>query len=237
MIIKAVAIDDEPPALEVISHFCAKTSFITLHAKFTNTKDALAYLVDHQPDLIFLDIMMPGIKGTEFALMLKPLNINFIFTTAHAHYAVEGFELQALDYLLKPISWPRFTSAINKAYKEIAHKKGGSASIFVKDSYDWVRIKLAEIQYIKSDSNLLFIHFKEGAPVSTRMTMSEILVLLPSQDFMRIHKSYIVATEAIQKLERHQITIGTTSIPVGSAYRDMLASTLLGNNQLNGKEK
>lgn len=232
MIIKAIAVDDEPPALQVIAHFCEKMPFVSLQATFTQPEEAMDYVVKNQPDLIFLDIMMPNLKGTDFARIIQPFGAKIIFTSAYTEYAIEGFELQVLDYLVKPISLGRFVSAANRAYQEFISRRGGTASIFVKDSYDWVRIDLADILYLKSDSNLLFFHLKNGTPISTRMTINEMLELLPKESFIRIHKSYIAATAAIKKIERHQVTIGKETVPVGHSYRDLVASVLLGNGKL-----
>ncbi|WP_143962895.1 LytR/AlgR family response regulator transcription factor [Litoribacter populi] len=226
MLIKAIAIDDEAPGLEVVKSFASKVPFIHLEKTFTNPKEGLEYIFEYQPDLIFLDIHMPQMSGVELAKIIQPLGKTFIFTTAYREYALEGYELQALDYLLKPFSFERFLTALNRAYQEIIQKNGEETSVFIKDSYDWVRVKLHEIRFIKSDSNLLFIHL-ENEVFSTRMTITEILEILPKDQYMRVHKSYIANLSAIVKIERHQVWIGKDCVPVASTYREMMESRLL----------
>ncbi|MBT0809688.1 response regulator transcription factor [Litoribacter ruber] len=224
--IKAVAIDDETPGLEIVESFVKKVPFIHLEKTFNNPKEGLQYIFDQQPDLIFLDIHMPQINGIELAKVIQPLGKSFIFTTAYREYALDSYELQALDYLLKPFSFERFLTALNRAYQEIIRKKGEETSIFIKDSYDWIRIKLNEIRFIKSDSNLLFIHLDKET-FSTRMTITEILEVLPKDQYMRVHKSYIANLSAIEKIERHQVWIGRDAVPVAATYREIMEGKLL----------
>lgn len=226
MIISAVAIDDEAPALGVITKHLEKVPFVHLIGTFTDPNEGLKYIYDKQPDLIFLDINMPGILGTEMAQIMQPLGKAFIFTTAHSEYAVQGYELQALDYLLKPFSFERLLTALNRAFQEIILKKGEETSIFIKDSYDWVRVHLNEIRYIKSEGNLLFIYTKSKT-ISTRMTISEILSILPNETTMRIHKSYVVNLLEVEKLEKHQVTIAGQTVPMASTYREAVEMRLL----------
>ncbi len=223
----AIAIDDEPAALDVLSRYADKVPFLQLDQAFTSTTNALAYMHQRRVDLVFLDIQMPDLSGTDFARMVAPLQKTIVFTTAHADYALEGFALQALDYLLKPIEFPRFLQTCNRAYAQTTALAGQSSSIFVKDGYDWVRVDLGEVLYIQSDTNLLFIH-ENTRQISTRMTIAEMLATLPADQFVRVHKSYIVALRAIRKIERHQLTVGNVTIPLAGSYRDVLEQRLLG---------
>lgn len=223
----AIAIDDEPAALEILSRYADKVPFLTLDQAFTRTTEALAYLHQRRVDLLFLDIQMPDLMGTDFARMIAPLQKPIVFTTAYPDYALEGFTLQALDYLLKPIEFPRFLQACNRAYVQATAQNGQSSSIFVKDGYDWVRVDLGEVLYIQSDTNLLFIH-EQNRQICTRMTIAEMLTTLPADQFVRVHKSYIVALKAIRKLERHQLTVGNVTIPLAGSYRETLEKRLLG---------
>jgi len=223
----AIAIDDEPAALEVLSRYAEKVPFLQLDQTFTSTTNALTYLHQHRVDLVFLDIQMPDLSGTDFARLVAPLQKQIVFTTAHADYALEGFALQALDYLLKPIEFPRFLQTCNRAYAQTTARLGQSSSIFVKDGYDWVRVDLSEVLFIQSDTNLLFIQ-EQTRQVSTRMTIAEMLATLPSGQFVRVHKSYIVSLRAIRKIERHQLTVGTVTIPLAGSYREVLEQRLLG---------
>ena len=223
----AIAIDDEPAALEVLQRYAAKVPFLELTHTFLSTADALAHLHTQRVDLIFLDIQMPDLPGLDFARLVAPLQKRIVFTTAYAEHAVEGFSLQALDYLLKPIEFGRFLQACNRAYAQMLPAREGSPpGIFVKDGYDWIRVNVDQVLYIQSDTNLLFIH-EQGRQVSTRMTLAEMLATLPADDFIRVHKSYIVALKAIRKIERHQVTVGTAIIPLAESYREALQSRLL----------
>ncbi len=223
----AIAIDDEPAALEVISRYAAKVPFLQLDQTFTSTTHALTYLHQSRVDLLFLDIQMPDLSGTDFARLIAPLQKSVVFTTAYADFALEGFSLQALDYLLKPIEFGRFLQTCNRAYAQTTAQSGQSSSIFVKDGYDWVRVELSEVLYIQSDTNLLFIQEKTRQ-VSTRMTIAEMLATLPADQFVRVHKSYIVSLRSIRKIERHQLTVGNVTIPLAGSYREILEKRLLG---------
>ncbi|MCU0338713.1 MAG: LytTR family DNA-binding domain-containing protein [Spirosomaceae bacterium] len=222
----AIALDDEPAALEILQRHAQKIPFLELKAAFYSAAEALNYLVQNPVDMVFLDIQMPDMLGTDFARMLQRHKTQVVFVTAHADYAVEGFALQALDYLLKPVDFGRFLQTCNRALEQQARQKGEAASIFVKDGYDWVRVTLPQVLYIQSDTNYLTIH-EPTRKVTTRMTIAEMLELLPSDKFVRVHKSYIVAIDAIQKLERHQVTVGNIAIPLAGSYKEALEARLL----------
>ena len=225
--LKTIVIDDEPAAIEILERHAHKVPFIDLKKSFYSTMEALIYIHAEPIDLIFLDIQMPDMLGTEFAKLIQAKPIQVIFTTAFSEYAVEGFNLQALDFLIKPIEFSRFLQACNRAYERTSTLKGEQSSIFVKDGYDWIRINLDEILYIQSDTNLLFI-YEKNRKISTRMTIKEMMDILPKDKFMRVHKSYIVALKNIQKLERHQLTIDGILIPLAATYREDLEEKLMG---------
>jgi two-component system, LytTR family, response regulator len=134
--------------------------------------------------------------------------------------------VQALDYLLKPIEFNRFLQTANRVHVQLSQRVEGQSSIFVKEGYDWVRVQLNEVQYIQSDTNLLFI-YERNRRVITRMTMTEMLSLLPAERFIRVHKSFIVAVDSIQKIERHQLALAKANIPIGELYREGLERLLL----------
>ncbi|AEE48039.1 LytR/AlgR family response regulator transcription factor [Haliscomenobacter hydrossis] len=225
--INAIAIDDEPSALEVLERYAAKVPFVQLKKVFYSTADALAYLHAEPIQLIFLDIQMPDMLGTDFARLIQLEKVQVIFTTAHAEFALEGFDLKALDYLLKPFGFGRFLQACNRVLELVANKPNEEeSSIFVKEGYDWVRVNLDEVLYIQSDTNLLFIH-EHQRRITTRMTVAEMLSILPPERFVRVHKSYIVALEAVQKIEKHQLTLGKHTVPLAAAYRDAVEERLL----------
>jgi len=223
--LRCIAIDDEPIALDVIKAHASKVPFIELRQTFVNAIEALAFLRSESIDLIFLDINMPDLTGLDFAQVVGDKSL-VIFTTAYLEYALQGFELSALDYLLKPIAFGRFVQAANKAYERLSDGgKNGvpmrSPFVFVKDGYNWVRINLDELQYVESDGN--YLTFQEtGNKTLTRMTIGEAVEMLPMEQFMRVHKSYIIALGHIEKIERHQLTIGKMQVPLSGSYRDGL---------------
>ncbi|WP_158797069.1 LytTR family DNA-binding domain-containing protein [Pedobacter sp. L105] len=222
----AIAIDDEPIALDVVKSHASKVPFITLQAVFTNAFEAIAYLQKNQVDLIFLDIKMPDISGIEFlhSLHHPPL---VIFTTAYAEHAVKGFELNALDYLLKPFSLSRFLKACHKAEELYSLRKKAdtlspSAHLFIKDGYEQIKVAIDEITYIEAAGNYTLIHLQNNTSLSTRMPISEMYALMPAQQFIRTHRAFIVAKKAVTKFDRNQIWIGEKIIPVGPTYAQCL---------------
>jgi DNA-binding LytR/AlgR family response regulator len=220
--LKAIAIDDEPIALEVIKNLSAKISFIKLLAFFTDAFKAIDFLQKEKVDLIFLDIKMPDISGIDF-LKSIPNPPMVIFTTAYSGHAVQGFELDAVDYLLKPFSQSRFLKACNKAYEQYELRKNSSISspvsesVFIKSGYEQIRVELDDILYVESSGNYMQFVLKNQKIVS-RLTMSEAEALLPASAFIRIHRSYIVAKKKISKIEKNSIWIMQTELPAGGAY-------------------
>ncbi|WP_257670155.1 LytR/AlgR family response regulator transcription factor [Parapedobacter tibetensis] len=215
----AIAIDDEPIALDVVSSHAAKVPLLDLQATFTNAFEAMDYLRQHPVDLLFLDIKMPDISGIEFfrSLNKKPL---VIFTTAYSEHAVAGFELDAVDYLLKPFSLPRFLKACNKAHEWLQLRNTNdtkSAYIFVKTGYEQVKLSYQEIDYLEATGN--YVNFVLGDHhILSRMTITECEALLPPDKFLRIHRSFIVASAKINKIERHQLTVNGSILPIGASY-------------------
>ena len=222
----AIAIDDEPIALDVVRSHASKVSFISLEAVFTNAFEAIAYLQQHEVDLIFLDIKMPDISGIDFlnSLSNPPL---VIFTTAYAEHAIKGFELNALDYLLKPFSLARFLKACNKAEELYSLRKKMNiavqpAYIFIKDGYEQIKVAIDEILFIEADGTYTRINLLNRPLLSTRMPVSEMQTLLPPQKFIRTHRAFIVAKSAITKFDRNQIWVGDQIIPIGPTYAQCL---------------
>ncbi len=218
--LKAIVIDDEPFALEVIKNFSEKVVFIEVAAYFTNAFDAVGFLKQNRVDLMFLDINMPDISGIEFLKSLPNPPI-VVFTTAYSEHAVEGFELDAIDYLLKPFSLPRFLKACNKAYEQYEMKNGNTLSsaksIFIKSGYEQVKIELDRVLYVESSGNYMqFVMEKQK--ILSRLTMNEVEALLPVAAFVRIHRSYIVAKAHIRKIDKRSIWIEQNELPIGAAY-------------------
>jgi DNA-binding LytR/AlgR family response regulator len=218
----ALALDDEPKALQVIQLLAGKVSFLRLQAQFTNAFDALAYLQQHPVDLLFVDVSMPDITGVEFVqgLAAPPL---VIFTTAHSDYAVQGFELNAVDYLLKPFSLARFTAACAKALeRKTLRGEKQRAHILVKSGYEEQKLFLDEILYVEADGNYL-TYVLTTRRVLTRQTLAEAQLMLPPPRFLRVHRSYIIALDRVEKLARHDITVANVTIPVGASYEGIIA--------------
>lgn len=221
MILKAIAIDDEPKALEVVKMHAAKVPFLDLAETFTNAFDAIPYLKKNKIDLIFLDIKMPDISGIEFVncLTTSPM---IIFTTAYSDYAVQGFDLNAIDYLLKPFSLVRFTKACNKALDIVSVKNGKSEKfIFVKTGLEEEKVFVEDILYLEADGNYVSFVLK-GKKLLTRQSLIDIASVLPENNFIRIHRSYIIALNKIDKIGRQDITVAGTAIPIGVSYEEKL---------------
>ena len=213
--IKTIAVDDEPVALDIIKNHAQKVPFLCLEATFLSAADALAYIKKSNVDLIFLDISMPDISGLELASMIKK-EVQIIFTTAYVEHALKGFDLAATDYLLKPINFPRFLQACQLAESRIlaGHKKVPyQESLFVKDGHNWLQVRLSELLYIKGEDNYVSL-FEKDRRILTRMTLAELQEKLPVGKFVRVHRSYIVALSKIEKIEKHQVTIGSEKIPL-----------------------
>ncbi|MDO1445712.1 LytTR family DNA-binding domain-containing protein [Rhodocytophaga aerolata] len=217
----AIAIDDEPQALDVVQLHAAKVPFLQLEASFTNAFEAISYLQANKVDLIFLDIKMPDISGIEFITCLSQVPM-IIFTTAYSQYAVKGFELNAIDYLLKPFSLVRFTKACNKAleHKQLRSKEPENY-IFIKTGYEEEKVWLADICYVEAEGNYLTFMLKDKQLLS-RQTMTDIVKVLPPEKFIRIHRSYTIAIDKIEKLTRQEVTVAGKTIPVGVSYEEKL---------------
>ncbi len=217
--IHCIAIDDEPLALQLINEYCSKISFLKLEKVFTNTDEANAYLKENPVDLLFLDIQMPDINGMQFYknLIQKP---PVIFTTAYKDFAAEGFNVDAVDYLLKPFEYDRFLKACYKAneYLEfLSTQELQLNSIFVKVNYEIMKINLKDIELIEALDDYIKIYIKPS-PVLTLMTLKSIHEKLPVRDFVRVHRSFIVPLAKIEKFSKTKLWIAGKEIPIGSSY-------------------
>jgi DNA-binding LytR/AlgR family response regulator len=226
MIINCLAVDDEPLALKQIGIYIKKTPFLELVAVCNNAFDAMGYLKAKQVDLMFVDINMPDLSGMDFVKSLseKP---SIIFTTAYSEYAIEGFSVDATDYLLKPIGYKDFLKAVNKVKYLIELKgvqpetiKTASEHLFVKSEYRLVRIELSEIKYIESMHEYVKIHLIKDKPVMTLLSLKSIEEQLPPERFLRVHRSFIVNIDRIKVVERNRIIFdNSVYIPVGNQYK------------------
>ncbi len=222
--IVAIALDDEPPALRIIENFCSKVDFINLAKSFTNPDELLKYIARFPVDLLFLDIRMPSVSGIQFRKKL-PGDMMVIFTTAYSEYAVEGFNLNAVDYLLKPFTYDRFLQAVNKAndfYKFLHHHEPAEQQyLFVRADYSLVKIMLEDILYVEGLDDYLKIYLSSRKPLVVRMTMKTMLEKLPEKDFIRVHRSFIIPLARIEKVRNKMVYIGGKEIPVGSSYEKL----------------
>lgn len=217
--IKALAIDDEPLALSVIETFCSQLDYIDLQKTFTKPNEALKHLDKYPVDLLFLDIHMPSLTGIDFCKQIEQ-NTLVIFCTAHGQYAVEGFNLNVLDYLLKPFTFERFKQATEKArdyFSQINNQKT-IEHIFVRADYSLQKIILDEILYIEALDDYLKIYLHQQKTIVARMTMKAMVEKLPALDFMRVHRSYIIPIKKVQSLRNKMLQIADKKIPIGNRY-------------------
>ncbi|BDS11240.1 LytR/AlgR family response regulator transcription factor [Aureispira anguillae] len=220
--ITCIAVDDEPFALALIEDFCAKIPQLELIDLFDNPFEALDYLRHHKPDAVFMDIKMPEISGIQLIQQIPEFPA-LIFTTAHSKYAVESYNLNALDYLLKPFDFERFYKAVQKVEKHLARstfmeqEEEKRASIVVKVEYKNVQILLADILYVEAMDNYVKIHTAEKYYL-TQQSMKFTLQSLPEDNFCRVHKSYIVALSKVDHFSYKSIAIQGQNIPIGRTF-------------------
>lgn len=227
MTLKCIAVDDELPALELIKNYAGKISSLQLQHTFNDAVSAGEYLRNTHIDLLFVDINMPDINGIELVNSLpnKPL---IIFTTAYKKFAYDGFELDAVDYLLKPIDYERFKRAVNKAVDLLQRKTVSSEGqepecLFVRSEYKMVKIELKEIEFIEGLEDYIKININNSKPVLTLMTMKTFLEKLPAGKFMRIHRSYIIPLAKIVSVINKKVTLSFGKIlPVSGTYASSL---------------
>lgn len=221
--ITAIAIDDEPPALKIIENFCAKQETVNLLKTFTKPQEALKYLRKYPVDLLFLDIQMPSLSGLNFYKEIEQVSM-VIFTTAYSEYAVEGFNLNAIDYLLKPFTFERFVLAATKAkeFHAFTHQKEKSVQeyLFIRVDYSLVKVRIADIVLIEGLDDYLQIYLADQKKLVPRMTMKAILSKLPAEEFIRVHRSFIVPLKRIEQVRNKVILTGGREIPLGSSYEE-----------------
>ena len=226
---KAIAIDDEPLALEVIERFSAKVPGLELIRTFQNPVEAVGFLQNEPVDLIFLDIQMPDLTGIQFlqSIRVKPM---VIFTTAYSQYAIESYELDAVDYLLKPILFDRFLKAVNKAqqlFKSQQQAPGLAAGtentaedfLFIKSDTRFFKVNFENILFIEGMRDYIAVH-TPGQRILTLMSMTKMMEKLPQADFMRVHKSFIIGLKHISLIQNNRVIIGDKEIPISNSYKD-----------------
>ncbi len=237
MKISCIAIDDEPLALDLLCKFIQQTTFLELEGKFSNAIEALGYINQYEVNLIFMDIQMPDLSGMELARILdgkkNSVQTRVIFCTAYHQFALEGYKVEALDYLLKPYSYEDFLDAATKAYQYFGrigtlnqlsptiNQVPTTDYIFLKVEYQLVKVVLKDITYIEAYKDYVKVHLKsKNHPLLSLTSMKNMEELLPKDQFMRVHRSFIISLDHIDSISKNMIHIGTQQITVGDLYKD-----------------
>lgn len=233
--IHTIAIDDEPLALKLVCNYVEKTPSLSLSGAFDNPLDAMEFLKQNDVELIFLDIHMPDLSGVEFARLLEK-RTKIVFTTAYENYAIEGFKLDVVDYLLKPFGYQDFLKAAEKAQKLISYEQTDKAAeeissnnefLFLKSEYKIRRINFNDILYIEGLKDYVKVFLRhEDKPIMSLSSLKALEKKLPASKYMRIHRSFIVNLEKIETIERSRIVFGKVYIPVSDQYKDAFQAFL-----------
>ena len=215
-----VIIDDEPLAINLLESYVSKIEDLELIGTFNNPLEALKLLRENSVDILFLDIQMPEITGVEFKKIINP-EVKVIFTTAYSEYALESYDLNAVDYLLKPISFQRFLQAVEKVQDKSTSviTENSIDYLFVKTEYRHQKLFFSDILFLKGLSDYVAIQTKDGK-ILTLQNMKDFEKTLPKHRFVRVHKSYIVSLEHIEFIERNRIVIQGEYIPIGATYKE-----------------
>jgi len=228
--IKCIIVDDEPMARDVIRRYIQKIPTLKLMGEFGNAIDATIFLQEQGVDMIFLDIKMPQLSGTEFVRSLRNVP-KIIFTTAHKEFAHEGFELDVIDYLLKPIRFDRFLRAVNKAFPQklqtvegitsfaVVENKPATSFIYLRVDRKMIKVLLDDILYIESDKDYVKV-FTEKGFIITRQTIASVEAMLSDSMFIRVHRSYIVSLNKLKSFTAETVEIGNKELPIGKLYRN-----------------
>ena len=222
--INCVIIDDEELARKLLEAYVDKVDYLNFKGAFENPFEALTFLKLNQVDLVFLDIQMPEIKGTDLAELLLKSDVKIIFTTAYSEYAIEGFELSALDYLLKPITFKRFLSALEK-FPEVERQY--SQHIIIKSGYDLHKVAPEDILYIESDSEYVRYHLESGKKIMANQSLSKLISKLPTS-FLQVHRSFIINGDKVSGLKGRELILGQFKIPVSDSYFENVKKRLFG---------
>ncbi len=216
--ITCIAIDDEPNALSVIESLAAKVDFLHLKGTFVDPVKAISFLESQSIDLIFLDINMPEVTGFDF-LKLLPQKANIIFTTAYTEYALQGYEVNAIDYLLKPFDFPRFLQAVQKMKDRTGRTKATVEFIFLNTGTSRKKVLIKDIIYLESDGNYVNYQTTEGK-VMVRTSIKDAIKGLPANSFIQVQRSYVVALKWIEKIENNHVFMSGLEIPIGSTFKE-----------------
>jgi DNA-binding LytR/AlgR family response regulator len=233
MLLTCAIVDDEPLALDLLESYVKKTPFLKLEGKYSSAVQAMQELPDKKIDLLMLDIQMPELNGLEFSRMVNE-HTRIVFVTAFEQYALEGYRVNALDYLLKPVSYVDFLEAANKALRwfELTGKNESKAadapdSIFVKSDYKLVQVELKKVLYIEGLKDYVKIFMEDAPhPILSLTSLKNMEELLPADKFMRVHRSFIVQTDKIRIIDRGRIVFDKTYVPIGDSYKTAFQSFL-----------
>ncbi|MDQ3392821.1 MAG: response regulator transcription factor [Bacteroidota bacterium] len=219
--IQAIAIDDEPLALEVVKNHISKIPFLSLDALFNNPLHAIDYINHNKVDLIFLDMQMPDLSGIDFLNTMNRKEAYVVFTTAHSEYALESYEFNAVDYLLKPFDFSRFLKSVMKVKERMSASLPGATFFFVNSGYQQIKISFDDIYFIKGDGNYITYYTKKEK-IIVRSSIKEALDFLPQKLCIRAHRSYIVFLNQIDKIDDNHILVGNARISIGANYKENL---------------
>lgn len=230
--LRCIIVDDESGAIEILSRYVNRTPELELVRSFRDSIEALTFMASNEVDLVLLDIDMPNLDGMQLSELIRNKDIQIIFCTAYAEYAVESYEKEATDYLLKPIAYDRFLKAVKKVLKvrsegvmpdptsvRIPGKKGESSRLFIKSGPNLHQVDTGELLYMEKKEHYVIFH-TPGAQILSRMNMNDLLSNLPSDNFIRIHRSFVVAVDKIDTIKRHMVVIQGIEIPIGESYRE-----------------
>ena len=235
--LKCIVVDDEPLARELLKTYVAKTPSLELIGIFESAADAVKTVMEGKADILFLDINMPMLNGMDFAALV-PSGTRIIFVTAYDNYALQGFKVNALDYLLKPVSYSDFLKSVSRAlewksmsdaYSSVAvalSDKSSPRMVTVKVKNQLVRMRLDSIEYVEARNDRVIVFRKDGTSLSSLMTLREIEELLPVDTFMRVHRSFIVNIPLVEIVERNRILFGKTYVPISDNKREEFLSRL-----------
>ena len=221
MTLNCLIVDDEPLALDLLESYVSRTPFLHLVAQCDSAVKALSVIEEEPIDLVFLDIQMPELNGLELSRLVGN-KVKIIFTTAFEQYALEGFRVDAIDYLLKPFNYSEFLRAATKALRT----RPAPESIFVKSDYKLVQVQLKDILYIEGLKDYIRIQTEDGQGILTLMSMKSIEDFLPADTFVRVHRSYIINMNKIKTIERNRIIFGKVYIPISDSYKDRFTELL-----------
>ena len=219
-----IIVDDEPLAVELLESYVAKTPYLNLIGSYTNTVNAIHDLRENRIDVIYLDIQMPNLSGLEFAKII-PSTTKVILTTAFPQYAIEGYKVNAIDYLLKPISYEEFVRSTDKVmeWATQVHRQDSNLNdrtIYVKTDYKLQQLSLDDILYVENYKDYVHFHMRNGERMSTKISMRRLEEFLPSPEFMRVHRSFVVRMPEARTIERGNIVFGDLYVPITDKYME-----------------